>query len=123
MIKCSEKENFIIQTNQGCFETPHLVIATGGVSYPQIGASDLGYKIAKQFGLKVIPYKPALVPFNIDSEIMRDVNNLRGISLNVEIKCNKFSIKESLLLIAVYLQPTGILIIATNKRYCNCCIA
>ena len=53
---------FVVQTSRGCFEAPSLVVATGGLSIPKIGATDLGYRIATQFGVPIVPTRPALVP-------------------------------------------------------------
>lgn len=83
-----DEESFSISTSKKTFLCKSLVIATGGMSYQNIGASDFGYKVAKQFGLKIIPYKPALVPFNIDSAIMKDLASLQGVALNARVECN-----------------------------------
>lgn len=98
-IKDIRKENdlFKVQTNQDEYAAPSLVIACGGMSYPNLGASDIGYKTAKQFGLKVIPFKPALVPFNLDSELMKELIKLKGVALNARVQCGKFSITENIL--------------------------
>lgn len=90
-------QNFCLSTNNGDFSASSLVIATGGVSYPALGASELGYQIAKQFGHKVIPFKPALVPLNLDNELMKKTIKLQGISLPVTITCGKFSISDQIL--------------------------
>jgi len=69
--KISKEQQFQIKTNSGDYSAESLVIATGGLSMPAIGASGFGYKIAKQFGLNIIPTYPALVPltFNRNAEI------------------------------------------------------
>ena len=72
--------------------TPKVVIATGGLSIPQIGASDFGHKVAKQFGHKIIPMRPALVPFKFQG-----FSHLAGISTLAEIKINKKIYKENIL--------------------------
>jgi len=74
-------DHFILSTDQGVFESESLVIATGGLAYPQIGASDLGYMIAKQFGLKVTQTRPALVPFIFSREDSKIFGELSGISI------------------------------------------
>lgn len=114
-IKKIVKENnlFTIKTLSQVLQSKSLVVATGGMSYPNIGAGDLGYKIAKQFGLKIIPYRPALVPFNLDNELLKDVYKLRGISVNAQISCNSFSIKESILFTHFGLSGPGILQISS----------
>ena len=71
---------FKIDSNQGEFISNALIIATGGLSIPKIGASDFGYSIAKKFGLKIIPTKPALVPLIVPPEKMKLFIELRGIS-------------------------------------------
>jgi predicted flavoprotein YhiN len=79
------------------YEGSHLLVATGGLAWPQIGATNLGYVIAKQFGHKIIPLKPALTGFVLpqDSPLM----NLQGISLDVQlqIKGKGFTVEEPFL--------------------------
>ncbi len=72
--------------------TPKVVIATGGLSIPQIGASDFGHKVAKKFGHKIIPTRPALVPFK-----SQGFSHLAGVSILAEIKTNKKVYKENIL--------------------------
>lgn len=90
-------EIFEVTANGETFKAASLVIACGGASYPNIGATEDGYKIAKKFGLKVIPYKPALVPLNLDNETMKKTLALKGIALDAEVRCNKFRIRENIL--------------------------
>lgn len=52
--KIDHDEIFTLKTNKGIFRSPKLVIATGGLSFPKIGATDFGYRIAKQFGLRTL---------------------------------------------------------------------
>ncbi len=58
-------DRFSVETDQGVFETKALVLATGGLSIPKLGASDLGYRLAAQFGLKVVAPRPGLVPLTL----------------------------------------------------------
>lgn len=88
---------FVVSTNQGDFESSSLVIATGGASYPALGASEFGYQLAKQFGHKIIPFKPALVPFNLDNELMKKTLKLQGIALPAKVICGKIEIEEQIL--------------------------
>ncbi len=74
------------------YKTENLVIAAGGMSYKNLGASDIGYKIARKFGLKIIEPKPALVPLVIDG-----CDKLKGISLNVKVKFGKQSFTDDML--------------------------
>jgi predicted Rossmann fold flavoprotein len=66
--------------------THKLVIATGGLSIPKIGATDFGYRIAKQFGLKLIDTRPALVPLTFEQQGWKQFAALSGLSLQVEIE-------------------------------------
>jgi predicted Rossmann fold flavoprotein len=59
-------EGYVLQTSRGTVRAPALVIATGGLSIPKIGATDFGYRIARQFGLRVVTPRPALVPLTFD---------------------------------------------------------
>lgn len=76
------------------FASKSLVIATGGLSMPKIGASDFGYKIAKQFDLNIIEPRPALVPFVIKDEAIR---SMAGISFDSITKLGKRTFRENIL--------------------------
>lgn len=90
---------FALQTSQGAFTGEALVVATGGPSIPRMGATDFGVQVAKQFGLKSIPFKPALVPFTFPSAFLRDYfKELAGISLEAEVSCNGAVFREQLLI-------------------------
>ena len=73
---------FDVATSQGRFSCASLVIATGGLSIPKIGASPFGYRIAEQFGLVVVPPKPALVPLAADPELLARFGGLSGASFD-----------------------------------------
>lgn len=60
--KLTKNKGFKLETNKGTFTSENLVIATGGLSFPKIGATDFGYEIAKQFGIKMTKLRPSLVP-------------------------------------------------------------
>ena len=75
-----------IDTARGAVETPQLVIATGGLAIPQIGASDFGYRIAEQFGLRVVAPRPALVPLTFAGEGWAPYAQLSGLALPVRIE-------------------------------------
>lgn len=91
------ENHFIIKTNHDNFQCNSLVIATGGLSIPKMGASDFGYKIAKQFGLKIIQPIPALVPFTLNEEILQKTKILSGVSLLAEVLVGKRKFNEGLL--------------------------
>jgi len=97
-IKKIEKESFFnVQTNSENYVTGSLVIATGGLSMPGIGASGFGYEVAEQFGLKVLPRQPGLVPLTFDRDELDDFSDLSGISVDVEVTCNGQSFREAIL--------------------------
>ncbi len=101
-IECKTEIEKIVKTENGfavndAYVAPNLVVATGGISFPQIGASDLGYKIAKQFGLKIVPYKPALAPFVLSEDVLQKTKKLQGIALEAEIRGKNFLIRDDLL--------------------------
>jgi predicted Rossmann fold flavoprotein len=93
-----ERESrFIIKTNLGRFECEALVIATGGLSLPQVGATDFGYRLARQFGLRVAPVKPALVPFTLAGEERELLLPLSGISMEALVRLRDESFREKIL--------------------------
>lgn len=89
---------FKLHTSLGVFECESLVIATGGLAMPQVGATGFGYNIAKQFGLNVIPPKPALVPLTLDPKDLTYFNDLAGTSFFSETSVNNISFQENSLL-------------------------
>ncbi len=93
-----ERNAFQVHTEQGSVSSFALVIATGGLSAPKIGATPFGYKIAEQFGLKVVPPRPALVPLSFDPQTLERYGDLSGISLDAEVSCNGGNFREALLL-------------------------
>src|SRR5208283_4237075 len=78
----SKTDGFRIATDKGIFDSESLVIATGGLSYPNLGASNFGYTVAKQFGLKVTKLKPALTPLRFSPEDAGVYGGLAGISID-----------------------------------------
>jgi predicted Rossmann fold flavoprotein len=88
---------FGVTTDQGTFTSQSLVIATGGLSYANLGATDLGHRIAKQFGLKIVPPKPGLVPLTLPSEYQRTIRDLAGVSLDTVVSCKGRSYRGNIL--------------------------
>ena len=76
---------FELDTDRGPVTAPQLVVATGGLSIPKIGASDMGYRLARQFGHKVVEPRPALVPLTFDAATWAPLVPLAGASLEVDI--------------------------------------
>jgi hypothetical protein len=93
-----EGGTFSVHTAGGTWRAPALVVATGGLSVPKIGATPFAYRLAEQFGLNVIAPRPALVPLSFEPEALARYGDLSGISLDAEVSCNGGRFRESLLL-------------------------
>jgi predicted Rossmann fold flavoprotein len=93
-----ENERFVVDTGAGVVDAGSLVIATGGLTVPKIGATPFGYRIAEQFGLAIVPPKPALVPLSFDPGLLARYGDLSGISLDAEASCAGGRFREALLL-------------------------
>jgi predicted Rossmann fold flavoprotein len=78
--------SYRIESDRGLIEAPQLVIATGGLSIPKIGATDFGYRIARQFGLRLVEPRAALVPLTFDGEAWAPYAQLAGLALPVQIE-------------------------------------
>jgi len=76
-----DDNGYTLQLNGGTVQAAKLVIASGGLSMPGLGASPFGYKIAEQFGLKVLPTRAGLVPFTLHKPLLEQVQTLSGISV------------------------------------------
>ena len=79
-------KSYQIQSSKGLIETPQIVIATGGLSIPKIGATDFGYRVAEQFGLRLVLPRAALVPLTFDGDDWLPFAQLSGLALPVLIE-------------------------------------
>jgi predicted Rossmann fold flavoprotein len=82
----SDKARYALDTSHGLLHCRDLVIATGGLSIPKIGASDLGYRIAKQFDIPIVSTCPALVPLTIEPETWAPFAQLAGVALQAIVR-------------------------------------
>lgn len=89
---------FSVRTSQGEFTADSLIIATGGLSIPKMGATGLAYDIARQFGLSIVEPRPALVPFTFAPDDLEMTKDLSGIALDGTVSCNGTSFREALLI-------------------------
>lgn len=89
---------FIVKTSKGDYACTSLIVATGGLSIPKMGASGFGYDLAKQFGLNIIPTRAALVPLTFNEDLLVKTKALSGISVNAYVSHEKTSFAEGLLL-------------------------
>lgn len=88
---------FVVETGEGDLEAAAVVVATGGLSIPKMGATDFGYRLARQFGLKVVQPYPALVPLVFDGEDRKRWGEMAGVSLAVKAGCGKAAFEEKML--------------------------
>ena len=91
-------EGFILRTSKDEFHTPALVIATGGLSIPKMGATGFGYDVARQFGINIVPTRPALVPLTLSSEDCAKLCDLSGVSTEVIAAIGSQRFREKLLI-------------------------
>ncbi len=96
-IKSVEKnDSFEVGTSQGNFTCESLVIATGGLSFPKIGATDFGYRIAKQFNLKTVETRASLVAL-VSANAAQNFKKLAGVSVEANVSCGGYSFRENIL--------------------------
>ena len=88
---------YSLQTSTGPYHCKSLVIATGGLSIPTMGASGFGYEIAEQFGLSLLPRTAGLVPFTFSDGIKQISETLSGLAVDVEMSVNGISFRENML--------------------------
>ena len=112
----SRDEKFVVRTNQAEFEAPALVVATGGLSIPKIGATSFGYDLARQFGVKIREPWPALVPLTFGSEDRSQYSDLSGVSAEVIAWCDGQHFREKMLITHRGLSGPAILQISSYWR-------
>jgi predicted Rossmann fold flavoprotein len=95
--KIERSDAFYVTTSRGKYRAGSLVIATGGLSIPKIGATPFGYKVAEQFGVPMTKLKPGLVPLSFHPEEWVTFTDLAGISLDAVVSFGKQSFRENLL--------------------------
>jgi predicted Rossmann fold flavoprotein len=113
----SKGENgFVVVSDQGEFRAWSLVVATGGPSIPKMGSSGFGYKIAEQFGLKIVAPRPALVPLTFDPALLATFGDLSGVSVDAVVSCGKTFFDEALLFTHRGLSGPAILQVSSYWR-------
>ncbi|MEP7173056.1 MAG: NAD(P)/FAD-dependent oxidoreductase [Aestuariivirga sp.] len=111
-----KSDGFTVETADEAYTSPALVLATGGLSIPKMGATGFSYEIAKKFGLKVITPRPALVPLRAKPEELEFYKNLSGVSLPAIASCGTASFRESILFTHRGLSGPAILQISSYWR-------
>jgi predicted flavoprotein YhiN len=116
VLKIARTGCFELQSSDGAISCDSLVIATGGLSIPTIGASDFGYRIARQFGLRVSELRPALVPVTTGGPEAARLHALSGLSTGVVVAIDRIAFRENLLFTHRGLSGPAILQISSYWR-------
>jgi predicted Rossmann fold flavoprotein len=114
-----EAERFCVETADGPVEAESLVVATGGLTVPKIGATAFGYRLAEQFGLAVVPPKPALVPLTFAPDLLARFGDLSGVSVEAEVWCGDGRFTESVLFTHRGLSGPAILQVSSYWQQCG----
>ena len=96
-VDAGEAGGFRVRTAQGAFAAPALVVASGGLSIPSMGASGFGYELARRFGHPVLPTRAGLVPLTLSGRHQERLQDLSGVALPVEARCNGQAFADALL--------------------------
>ncbi|MFT5129178.1 MAG: putative Rossmann fold flavoprotein, partial [Rhodothermales bacterium] len=107
---------FLVETEAGSFQAESLVVAAGGLSIPKMGASPFGHNLARQFGLKLVECKPALVPFTFSGDDLERYGDLSGLSTQVVVTCGRTSFREAMLFTHKGLSGPAILQISSYRK-------
>jgi predicted Rossmann fold flavoprotein len=110
-------EVFIIEASGGPIHSTSLVIASGGLSIPKMGATNFGYDLAKRFGHTIVQTYPALVPFTFSAEDLARYHGLSGIGLTVEASCHNQSFAAPMLFTHRGISGPAILQISSYWRH------
>ena len=92
-----EGELFNVNTGVENLKSKSVIVATGGLSIPKMGATDFGYELAKKFGIKIVDTNPALVPLTFSDSLLSKCKELSGLSLDALISHGKESFREGML--------------------------
>jgi predicted Rossmann fold flavoprotein len=112
----SRSDRFRIETDKGSFRSPTLVLATGGLSIPKMGATSFAYDMARRFNLAVIEPRPGLVPLKVDGETLELCRTLTGVSADAIASCGRTSFRENILFTHRGLSGPAILQISSYWR-------
>jgi predicted Rossmann fold flavoprotein len=116
VIEITRNDRFRIVTDKGVFAAPALVIATGGLSIPKIGASRFAYDLAARFDLPIVEPRPGLVPFTVAGETLALCRSLAGLSVDAVVGCGSENFRENILFTHRGLSGPAILQISSYWR-------
>jgi predicted Rossmann fold flavoprotein len=89
---------YAVQTSRGTWRAPALVVASGGLSIPRMGATGFGYELARQFGLNVLPTRAGLVPLTLSGKHLERLEGLSGLALPITARCAGAAFSHDMLL-------------------------
>jgi len=112
----SKRELFEVVSSRGRFESGSLVVATGGLAMPKIGATPLGYQIARQFGMHVLEPVPALVPLLWSEDDLHEFKDLSGLAFDATVKCGRHRYRENILFTHRGLSGPAVLQISSHWK-------
>lgn len=113
VLKVQKEDSFSVDTDKRRFDSSSLVIATGGLSIAPLGATDFGYRLARQFGLRIEATRPGLVPLTLNSQMQKRLTKLSGVSLDASVTCSGKVFRENILITHRGLSGPAILQIST----------
>ena len=109
-------DRFRVDTERDSFSAPALVVATGGLSIPKLGASGFAYDLAHRFGLNIVEPRPGLVPLKFEGAMLALFRLLAGVSVEARVSCGKEDFRESILFTHRGLSGPAILQISSYWR-------
>jgi len=112
----TQGQGFEVASSEGAFSAPRLVVATGGKSIPKMGATGLGYALARQFGLALVETRPGLVPLTFSGEMLYETRALAGLAVPATVRHDKTVFEEGLLFTHRGLSGPSILQISSYWR-------
>ncbi|MDQ5846469.1 MAG: NAD(P)/FAD-dependent oxidoreductase [Acidobacteriota bacterium] len=111
-----KNKRFEVQVGAETFASESLVVATGGLSIPPLGATDFGYQLARQFDLRIEQTRPGLVPFTLTKEVLQQLAPLSGISVDAAVSCEGNVFRENILVTHRGLSGPAILQVSSHWR-------
>ena len=112
----TRSDRFRIETDRGSFDAPALVIATGGLSIPKMGATGFAYDLARSFGLDIIDPRPGLVGLRFTGDMLALCQSLSGVSVEALVSCGRQNFRENILFTHRGLSGPAILQISSYWR-------
>jgi predicted Rossmann fold flavoprotein len=112
----SRAERFRVETDRGTFHASALVLATGGMSIPKMGATGFAYELARRFGLRLTEIRPGLVPLTLGDDLLALLRPLSGVSLDTRVTLGRQTFREAMLFTHRGLSGPAVLQISSYWR-------